>query len=77
MEFATLSHYFEKLEQTSSRLALIAVLSELFRAIERPEELAHVCYLVQGRVAPFLKRLRLAWQRKLSPDPLPLPITPL
>jgi hypothetical protein len=36
LEFARLAHSFEKLEQTSSRLALIAILAELFRSIERP-----------------------------------------
>jgi hypothetical protein len=30
MTFATLSSYFEKLEGTSSRLALIDILSDLF-----------------------------------------------
>ena len=48
MEFASLAHYFEKLEKTSSRLALIAILSELFRSIERPEEIEQVCYLLEG-----------------------------
>ena len=52
MEFATLAHSFEQLEQTSSRRALITTLSELFRVIESPNEIEHVCYLLQGRVAP-------------------------
>src|SRR5438067_12253573 len=33
LEFARLAHTFEKLEKTSSRLALMATLVELFRAI--------------------------------------------
>jgi hypothetical protein len=53
MEFASLARTFEELERTSSRLALIELLTELFRSIERLEEIEHVCYLVQGRVAPF------------------------
>src|SRR5579864_9786742 len=64
MEFAKLSQYFEKLEQTSSRLALIAILSELFRSIESPEEIEQVCYLVQGRVAPFFVALEMGMAEK-------------
>ncbi len=30
LDFASLAHYFEKLEKTSFRLALIAILAELF-----------------------------------------------
>jgi DNA ligase 1 len=52
LEFARLAHSFEQLEKTGSRLALVAILAELFRSIESPDEIAKVCYLVQGRVAP-------------------------
>jgi ATP-dependent DNA ligase len=52
MTFKTLTEYFEKLEQTSSRLALIDILAELF--INVPDnEIKMVAYLIQGRVAPF------------------------
>ena len=64
LDFARLAHAFEKLEKTSSRLALIAILSELFRSIERPDEIAKVCYLVQGRVAPFFEALELGMAEK-------------
>ena len=64
MEFARLAHTFEELEQTSSRLALIELLTELFRAIERPEEIEQVCYLVQGRVAPFYVALEMGMAEK-------------
>ncbi len=64
MEFAKLSQYFEKLEQTSSRLALIAILSELLRSIESPDEIEKVCYLVQGRVAPFFEALEMGMAEK-------------
>src|SRR6266404_8862448 len=64
LEFASLSQYFEKLEQTSSRLALIAILSELFRSIESPDEIEKVCYLVQGRVAPFFEALEMGMAEK-------------
>lgn len=55
MLFSTLASYFEKLEATSSRLELIKILSDLFKHIESPEEIEKVCYLVQGRVAPFFE----------------------
>src|SRR5207302_10308706 len=64
LDFARLAHAFEKLEKTSSRLALIAILSELFRSIERPDEIAKVCYLVQGRVAPFFEALEIGMAEK-------------
>src|SRR6266576_6824911 len=64
LEFARLAHSFEKLEQTSSRLALIAILAELFRSIERPDEIEKVCYLLQGRVAPFFEALEIGMAEK-------------
>src|SRR5690349_8809739 len=39
VEFARLAHTFEELERTSSRLALIELLTQLFRSIERPAEI--------------------------------------
>ncbi len=64
MEFARLAHTFEELEQTSSRLTLIELLTQLFRSIERPEEIEQVCYLVQGRVAPFFVALEMGMAEK-------------
>ena len=64
MEFARLAHTFEELEQTSSRLALIGLVTELFRSIERPDEIEKVCYLVQGRVAPFFEALEMGMAEK-------------
>ena len=64
LEFASLAQYFEKLEKTSSRLALIAILAELFRLIESPDEIAKVCYLVQGRVAPPFETLEIGMAEK-------------
>lgn len=52
MTFATLSSYFEKLEATSKRLELIDILSKLFKQ-SNAEEIGKICYLIQGRVAPF------------------------
>jgi len=64
LEFANLAHSFEKLEKTSSRLALIAILAELFRSIEGPDEIEKVCYLLQGRVAPFFEALEIGMAEK-------------
>src|SRR5260370_1211985 len=64
LEFASLAQYFEKLEKTSSRLALIVILAELFRLIESPDEIAKVCYLVQGRVAPPFETLEIGMAEK-------------
>src|SRR3989440_11815077 len=64
VEFTALAHTFEDLERTSSRLALIELLTQLFRSIERPEEIEQVCYLVQGRVAPFFETLEMGMAEK-------------
>jgi DNA ligase-1 len=64
VEFARLAHTFEELEGTSSRLTLIELLTQLFRTIERPEEIEQVCYLVQGRVAPFFVALEMGMAEK-------------
>jgi len=64
VEFAALARTFEELERTSSRLALIELLTQLFRSIERPEEIQQVCYLVQGRVAPFFVALEMGMAEK-------------
>ena len=64
MEFANLAHTFEELERTSSRLALIELLTQQFRSIERPGEIEQVCYLVQGRVAPFFEALEMGMAEK-------------
>lgn len=64
MEFKTLAAYFEKLEKTSSRLSLIEMLSELFKEIKTPEEIEKVCYLVQGRIAPFFEATEIGMAEK-------------
>jgi DNA ligase-1 len=64
VEFARLARTFEELEQTSSRLTLIELLTQLFRSIDRPEEIEQVCYLVQGRVAPFYVALEMGMAEK-------------
>ena len=65
MTFAALAIYFEKLEATSSRLELIQILSELFNASNKPEEIAEICYLVQGRIAPFYEPVEIGMADKM------------
>jgi DNA ligase 1 len=64
MTFKNLAEYFEKLELTSSRLALIDILSELFNGTEG-DEIAEVVYLIQGRVAPFYEPIEIGMSEKL------------
>src|SRR6266566_4727002 len=64
VEFANLAHTFEELERTSSRLTLIELVTRLFRSIELPEEIQQVCYLMQGRVAPFYEALEMGMADK-------------
>lgn len=63
MTFKILAEYFEKLEETSSRLLLIDILSELFSKVE-VEEIGKVSYLLQGRVAPFYEATELGMAEK-------------
>jgi DNA ligase 1 len=54
MHFAELAAYFERLEATSSRTTLVAILAELFAAT--PDgDIAPTTYLLQGRLAPFFR----------------------
>jgi DNA ligase-1 len=64
VEFASLAQTFEELERTSSRLTLIELLTQLFRSIKHPDEIEQVCYLVQGRVAPFFEALEMGMAEK-------------
>ncbi len=58
MSFKTLSEYFEKLEGTSKRLELIDILSDLFKKANS-SEIGKICYLIQGRVAPFYEPVEI------------------
>jgi DNA ligase-1 len=63
MKFKDLSTYFEKLEATSSRLALIEILSELFKKTPALE-IEKIVYLIQGRLAPFFVPLEIGMAEK-------------
>ena len=63
MTFFKLSEYFEKLEKTSSRLALIDILSDLFKHSLK-EDIEKIVYLTQGRIAPFFEALEIGMADK-------------
>ncbi len=63
MTFKNLSLYLEKLDNTSSRLALIDILSDLFKSSSKAE-ISMICYLVQGRIAPFFKPVEIGMAEK-------------
>lgn len=64
MQFSRLTEYFERLEETSSRLALIDILSELFQET-KADEVKEISYLIQGRVAPFYEATEIGMSEKL------------
>lgn len=63
MQFSQLSSYFEKLEGTSSRLALIDILSDLFKHSSK-DEIDKITYLIQGRIAPFFEATEIGMAEK-------------
>ncbi len=64
MKFAELATYFDKLEETSSRLALIDILAALFKKTNA-KEIAKIIYLLQGRVAPFFAPVEVGMADKM------------
>lgn len=64
MLFNQLAKYFQKLEETSSRLEITRLLSELFTKAT-PEEIDKICYLTQGRVAPLFTALEFGMAEKM------------
>lgn len=63
MKFSEFAHYLTLLEETSSRLALIDILGELFKKIDK-SEIDKVIYLMQGRVAPFFAPIEMGMAEK-------------
>jgi DNA ligase 1 len=58
MTFSNLANYFEKLEATPKRLEMIDILSKLFKESDS-SEISKICYLIQGRVAPFFEPIEI------------------
>lgn len=63
MTFSELSQYFEKLEETSSRLALIDILAALYKNAHK-DEIGMIIYLTQGRVGPFFEPIEIGMADK-------------
>lgn len=64
MLFKELAEYYEKLEGTSKRLELIDILSKLFKESDA-SEIGKICYLIQGRVAPFFEPTEIGMSENL------------
>lgn len=64
MLFSKLTSYFDQLESTSSRLALIDILSDLFKHTSK-DEIDKVIYLAQGRVAAFYEPVEMGMADKM------------
>jgi hypothetical protein len=69
MRYDTVGEAYRDREAATGRLALIDRMAELIRATS-DDELARVCYLCQGLIAPEFAGidLRLAELRRTSPD---------
>ncbi|MDP2670869.1 MAG: DNA ligase, partial [bacterium] len=65
MKFSRLAEYYEKLEATSKRLELIDILSKLFKE-SNSEEIGKICYLIQGRVAPFFEATEIGMAESMA-----------
>ncbi|HDN01759.1 MAG TPA: ATP-dependent DNA ligase [Candidatus Bathyarchaeota archaeon] len=64
MKFSLLSQYFKKLEETSSRLDMIAILSDLLRKAD-PSEIDKVVYLCMAQLKPPYTGVELGMGEKL------------
>ncbi len=64
MKFQKLAGYFAKLEATTSRLEITAILADLLREASA-EEVAKICYLSLGRLAPLYAGVEFNLAEKL------------
>jgi len=64
MTFKELSIYFDKIEQTASRVEMTKILAELFTHIS-PSEIDKVLYFLQGRLTPLYERLDFGLGEKM------------
>lgn len=64
MNFTDLADYFEKLEKTSSRLAMTETLARLFKEAP-PQTIGKICYLLQGRVVPLYEPVEFGMADKM------------
>ncbi len=64
MLFATLASYFDRLEKTSGRLEMTAILADLLKK-SGDDEIRQVCYLSLGRLGPLYESLDFNLASKL------------
>ena len=64
MQFSKLALYFQKLEETPSRIEMTKILVSLFQEAGK-EEIGEICYLLQGRVAPLYEATEFGVADKL------------
>lgn len=67
MLFGELAAFFEQLEGTTSRNAMIQILAEMLRA-PTAEEIDKVVYLCQGRLLPFFEPLEIGIGERLAEE---------
>ncbi|MBI3802664.1 MAG: ATP-dependent DNA ligase [Nitrospirae bacterium] len=63
MKFLDLVHYFEKLEATSKRLEMFAILAELFQQADA-EEIDRIIYFTQGELLPPFHGINIGMSEK-------------
>lgn len=64
VQFARLADYFEQLEHTTSRKALVEILAHLLGEAD-DAEIDKIVYLCQGRLVPFFEPLEIGMGEKL------------
>ena len=64
MTFKDLASYFEKIEKTTSRLAITELLAQLFKKLT-VKELEMTVFLLQGRVAPLYEKVEFGMAEKM------------
>lgn len=64
MQLKDLSDFLEKLEHTTSRNAMVEILSDLFKKVDAGE-IESLMYLLQGRVAPIYVNLEFGMADKM------------
>ncbi len=65
MKFLTLAKYFQRLEETSARLEMIQILTNLFVEATSPSEARMITYLTLGELHPPYTGLELGMSEKL------------
>ena len=64
MKCSKLGTYFEKIENTTSRLEITYILADLFKELTA-SEIEHVSYLLQGRIVPLFVKADFGMAEKM------------